>query len=371
MDYQPEEERTDFTDEGGPVKSFLEHLEDLRWMLIKSCSAVAVGMLLCLIGANTVVGIIKWPLERSDYNRAISDKSQSICFFVGTNVWGTFRPGSTNLGALQLGTNRHSGFELVTVALGSNQVLALQPMTNQPLVDAVLNKPTVLGNISPVGGFWVAFQVALYGGIVLGSPFIIYFLGQFALPALKIKEKKYVLRGFVIGTGLFLSGVAFCYFALMPVALFASAKYSEWLGFSADFWRAEDYIGFVCKFMLGMGLGFELPVVILTLVKIGILDHRKLAGMRRYMIVINLVLGAVLTTPEVVTQVLMFIPLQGLYELSVWIAWYWEQDERGKARARRNLLLVLLALGALVGAVIYFYAHPEPLIQWWHRVRGG
>ena len=76
---------------------------------------------------------------------------------------------------------------------------------------------------------------------------------------------------------LFLVGVAFCYFILMPVALAAAQMYSQWLGFGALQWRAEDYISFVCKFMLGMGLGFELPVVILTLVKIGVLNYRMLS----------------------------------------------------------------------------------------------
>ena len=84
--------------------------------------------------------------------------------------------------------------------------------------------------------------------------------------------------------------------------------------------------------MLGMGLGFEMPVVILVLVKLGILNYAILSKARRYMIVINLVLGAVLTTPEVLTQVLMAIPLQILYEISVWIAWYWERQERKRAR---------------------------------------
>src|SRR5208337_4567454 len=116
------------------------------------------------------------------------------------------------------------------------------------------------------------------------------------------------------GVGLFLAGVAFCYFALMPVALSAAQMYSRWLGFGAFQWRAEDYISFVCKFLLGMGLGFELPVVILTLVKIGVLSYGTLAKARRYMIVINLVLGAFLTTPEPITMLVMFVPLQGLYE---------------------------------------------------------
>ena len=147
-------------------------------------------------------------------------------------------------------------------------------------------------------------------------------------PALKMKERKYVYRGLVFGGGLFALGVVFCYFILMPVALTASVQFSEWMNFSVNEWRAEDYISFVCKFMLGMGLGFELPVVILILVKLGILNYDMLSKGRRYMIVISFVLGAVLTTPEVVTQVLMALPLLVLYEISVWIAWYWERQER-------------------------------------------
>jgi sec-independent protein translocase protein TatC len=110
--------------------------------------------------------------------------------------------------------------------------------------------------------------------------------------------------------------------------LTASVQYSEWLGFSAPQWRAEDYISFVSKFMLGMGVGFELPVIILVLVKIGVLNYRILSKSRRYVIVINFLLGAVLTTPEVITQVLMAVPLQILYEITVWIAWHWEKKER-------------------------------------------
>ncbi|PYK62821.1 MAG: hypothetical protein DME21_05115 [Verrucomicrobia bacterium] len=102
------------------------------------------------------------------------------------------------------------------------------------------------------------------------------------------------------------------------------------MGVKVPVWRAETYFSFVTKFMLGMGLGFELPVVLLALVKMGILDYQKLSAMRRYMVVINLILGALLTTPEVFTQVVMALVLQMLYEISVWIAWYWERREKKK-----------------------------------------
>ena len=85
--------------------------------------------------------------------------------------------------------------------------------------------------------------------------------------------------------------------------------------------------------MLGMGLGFEMPVIILVLVKIGILNYTILSKARRYVIIINLVLGAVLTTPEVITQVLMAVPLQALYEITIWVAWYWEWKEKKRTAA--------------------------------------
>jgi sec-independent protein translocase protein TatC len=200
------------------------------------------------------------------------------------------------------------------------------------VADAAQRLRVDLVNLSPAGGFVVAFQLAIYTGAVLAAPFILYFIAQFVFPALRIREKKYFYRGLLIGLGLFFIGVAFCYFILMPVALSASQLYSNWLGLGASQWRAEEYISFICKFMLGMGLGFELPVVILALVKIGVIDYRTLAAARRYMIVVNLFLGAVLTTPEVITQLIMFVPLQLLYELSVLIAWYWyRQDQRRSA----------------------------------------
>jgi sec-independent protein translocase protein TatC len=193
--------------------------------------------------------------------------------------------------------------------------------------------PIEIINLSPAGSFIVATKVAFYGGLVIAAPFIFYFIASFVFPALKMRERKYIYRGLGFGAGLFMSGVCFCYFVLMPVALAASARYAEWMGFSANQWRAEEYIGFVCKFMLGMGLGFELPVVVLTLVKIGVLNYRMLSHARRYVIVINFVLGAVLTTPEVITQVLMALPLQLLFEVSVWIAWYWERQEKKREAA--------------------------------------
>ncbi len=318
LEEQPEEE-------GGPVKSFLEHLEDLRWVLIKSCAAAGVAILICLLGGNYVIRVLEWPMRRAPVKRAATGQSMRV--MLGTNQLSELHITSKDPLAALVGTNRSTRLELTPAVQGTNNVL-----TWRVVEDA--ERPAEWGlrvqivNLSPAGSFIVATKAALYGGLVLASPFIFYFVAAFVFPALKMREKKYVYRGLAFGVGLFTIGVGFCYFILMPVALTASVPYAEWLGFTANQWRAEDYVSFVCKFMLGMGIGFELPVVVLTLVKIGVLGYRTLAAGRPYVIVISAVLGAILTTPEVVTQVLMAVPLYGLYEICVWIAWYWERKEK-------------------------------------------
>jgi len=314
--------------EGGPVKTFLEHLEDFRWVLIKSIVALAVAMLLCLIAGNYVVQIVKWPLEHARIRHPAVNPVIAVSF--GTNYLGNFQLTPEQERSLNLGTNRFVSVQVEPLTLGTNRVLGWRVDSDSRVAADSQRLQINLINLGPVEGFFIAFQVALYGGLLLASPFILYFIASFVFPALKMRERKYVYRGLFFGVGLFLFGVAFCYFILMPVALAASQMYSQWLGFGALQWRAGDYISFVCKFMLGMGLGFELPVVILTLVKIGVLDYRTLRGMWRYMVVIVLVLGALLTTPEVVTQILMAVPLYMLYEVTVWIAWYWDRQERRK-----------------------------------------
>jgi sec-independent protein translocase protein TatC len=319
--------------EGGPVKSFLEHLEDLRWVLIKSLTALGVAVLLCLLAGNYVVQIIKWPLTHA--STSYPGTNQIVTVSYGTNRLGAFQLTAEQQNSLNLGTNRFVSVQVEPLVIGTNQVLGWRASSDPAAVADAQRLKIDLINLGPAGGFVVAFQAAIYGGTVLASPFIFYFVATFVFPALKLRERKYIYRGLIFGGGLFLTGVAFCYFALMPVALTAAQKYSHWLGFGAFQWRAEDYISFVCRFLLGMGLGFELPVVILTLVKIGVLDYRTLSRARRYVIVINLILGAVLTTPEPITQLVMFVPLQVLYEITVWIAWYWDRQAR-KRGARES-----------------------------------
>jgi len=327
---EPEYDHSHF--EGGPVKTFLEHLEDLRWVLIKSLAAIGIAFTVCLLAGPQVIAVVKYPLQRAKLKHPA--KVRFVAFDFGTNRLGTFRITPEQAGYLPVGTNQFSSFELGLTPTGSNFVVTMTPKPiSADQIDA-LNMG--IETIGPVDAFMVATKVAIYGGLILASPFVFYFVASFVFPALKMTERKYTYRGLAFGGGLFIIGVCFCYFLLLPVALSASVQFSEWLGFGSTFWRADGYISFVCKFMLGMGLGFELPVVILVLVKMGVLNYSMLSKGRRYMIVISFVLGAVLTTPEVVTQVLMALPLLLLYEITIWVAWYWERQDKKREMAEQQ-----------------------------------
>lgn len=309
---------------GGPVKSFLEHLEDLRWTLLKSIVTILVSILVCMVASNYLIAILKWPLSHSLFGNKRDINELPVRF--GTNYLGKIR--YTDLGLTNQDTNVAHSATLVPTLVGTNILLSLR-------LDATVYEPTMgptLKALGPMSPAFVVLKIALYGGLILAAPFVFYFIGQFVLPALHVHEKKILYQAVGFGVGLFIIGVLFAYFVVTGVALLASVDIANFLGFNADEWRAEEYISFVTIFLLGMGLCFEIPVIILVLVKIGLLDYRKLAAFRTYAIIMNLVLGAVVTpSADPFTMLLFAFPLQFLYEVSVAIAWFWDRRDRKAA----------------------------------------
>lgn len=312
-------------EEGGPVKTFLEHLEDLRWTLVKSVSAIIIAMVVCLVAGNKLVDFLAWPLAHA---LRFGRKADPIPVHLGTNIVARLLP--SELGMTPWPSNQIRSIRLNPTLLGTNVVLEVQP-SFVPEDDRDLRLVN-LKNYTPIEGIMVALKLALYGGLVLASPFVFLFVGQFVLPALKVNEKRILYRAVAYGSLLFFLGVACCYLLIAGVALAATVQFSNWMGFEADEWRADAYIGFMCKFMLGMGLTFQLPVVILTLVKIEIIDRQQLTKFRPYAIVGNLVIAAFVTpSGDPFTMLLMAFPLQLLYELSAAVAWYWDWKDRRRA----------------------------------------
>jgi sec-independent protein translocase protein TatC len=281
---------------------------------------------------NRVVAVLNWPLSRAQQRHIAflpENTNQVVTVQIGSMTLQSVTVKSNRLDFIELGTNQRVTLRLNPVQVGTNILLGVAVDTNEAPLEATGPK---LVFMDPSGPFISSLHIAFFGGLILASPFVLYFLGEFVMPALKIIEKKYFLRAFWFGTILFLFGLSFAYFLVMPAALKFAELYANWMNVDVPFWQAEAYWSFELKFMFGMGAGFELPVVLLALVKIGLLNYAKLKSMRRYMIVINLILGALLTTPEVFTQVCMAIALQVLFEIAVWITYYWEYQEAKRAR---------------------------------------
>src|SRR5690349_24872799 len=159
---EPEAERLDTheEEEGGPIKSFLEHLEDLRWVLIKCIAAAGVAMIACFFGGNYVMRILEWPLRQAPFQKV--GKEQQLRILLGTNELHTFRIATNDPLASLVGTNQFSRLEIVPIVDGTNVSFGgkIIPESKPP---GEKELPIPLVNLGPASAFVVATKVAFYG----------------------------------------------------------------------------------------------------------------------------------------------------------------------------------------------------------------
>jgi sec-independent protein translocase protein TatC len=240
-------------------KPFLEHLEDLRWTIVKMAITLLVAMVICFCLRGTLVRIIQAPL---------TEVSQQV-------------------GVLR--------------ALGVTDSLT------------------------------ISFRLAFYGGIVVSFPLLLFFAAEFVLPALTAMEKKFLLPAIGVSFGLFLAGVLVCYLWLLPKTILFFFHDTESLGW-APAWTVQQYYSFVTRFTIGFGFAFELPVVVLALVRFGLVTYQFMARTRPYAIVLIFILATIITpTPDVLTLVAMSLPMVLLYESCIWIAWFMNRRQARRA----------------------------------------
>ena len=209
---------------------------------------------------------------------------------------------------------------LAFVAVGAGFVLcyafaeSIFDILAAPLLKAMPNGGSLVF-ISVAEAFFTYMKVAFVAGLILTSPFVLYQIWAFVAPGLYQKEKKYVVP-FVLGGSVFFAlGVLFGYFVAIPVG------FRFLLGFATDFIKPmpsmKEYLSFSIKFLLAFGLVFEFPVVLVLLARIGVVNAKTLARQRKYAILLIFIFAAVMTPPDLISQVLMALPLMGLYELSI------------------------------------------------------
>ena len=155
--------------------------------------------------------------------------------------------------------------------------------------------------------------------MILAVPYILWEIWRFIKPALKENEVKYSRSFVLVTSSLFLTGVLFAYFLVVPLMVNFLGKYR--VSESVDnFVTLSSYIGTVTNLTFSVGLVFEFPILVFFLTKIGILNPAFLRKYRRHIIVVILIIAAIITPPDMFSQILVSIPLYGLYELSIYVS---------------------------------------------------
>ncbi|HYD49742.1 MAG TPA: twin-arginine translocase subunit TatC [Terriglobales bacterium] len=175
--------------------------------------------------------------------------------------------------------------------------------------------------------FFTKLKVAFIGGVFLAIPVILYQLWQFVVPALYDSEKQYARPFVIFGTVFFLLGAWFCYQVALPIGyVYFMQQYSS-IGVMPQL-RISEYLTFTARMLLAFGVTFELPVATFFLARVGLITHRTMIDHGRYAIVVIFIVAAVMTPPDVASQMLMAVPLLGLYALSIGVAYSFAQPNK-------------------------------------------
>jgi sec-independent protein translocase protein TatC len=249
--------------------TFLEHLEVLRWHIIRSVLAIV------------VMAIVAFKFSRYIFDYILIAPQNSSFF--------------------------------------TNEMLCkLAKITNSPSL-CINTKPLKLINTMLFGQFSIDMKVSAMAGFILASPYVFWELWRFLAPAFHSNERKHA-RGAVLSiSALFLTGVLFGYYIIVPFTIHFLGSYS--VSNQVDnLISINSYFSTVSSSILASGLIFELPVLTYFLSKIGLVTPKFLRKYRRHAIIIILIVAAVISSPDVISQIMVSIPLVFLYEISIWVS---------------------------------------------------
>lgn len=249
--------------------SFLQHLEELRWHIIRALVAVVAGAILAFMFKNFIFDNIILAPNNPDFV-----------------------------------TNR--------------LLCRLADAVNAPVL-CINQNPIELISIKMSGQFTTHINISLVAGLILAFPYVFWEFWSFFRPALYEKESRYARGAVTMASLLFVMGILFGYFVITPLSInfLGSYRVSDIVNNQINI---TSYIGSVTSVALSAGITFELPIVIFFLARIGVVTPEFMRKYRKHAIVIVLVIAAVITPPDVFSLILVSIPLLLLYEVSIFIA---------------------------------------------------
>ncbi|POR22488.1 twin arginine-targeting protein translocase TatC [Flavobacterium columnare] len=250
--------------------SFLDHLEELRWLLIRSTIAIVILAIVVFFFADFIFDQIIFGPTRVEF--------VTYRFFCDASHF-----------------------------LGFADTICIEEL------------PFTIQNTSMEGQVNVFIWMCITAGFILGFPYIIWELWRFISPALYDNEKKYAKLFIISASILFFTGVLFGYYVIVPMSVNFLASFSISNVVKNDI-DLDSYIGMVKTSVLAGGIFFEMPIIIYLLTKLGLIKPSFLQNTRKYAIVIVLIIAAIVTPPDVVSQVTVAVPMLLIYEMSILIS---------------------------------------------------
>ena len=321
-------------EDGDVVKPFLDHLEDLRWTIVKMVVTLVLGMVVCFVFAHDLVKVLQWPIH-----------------WAGIAVEGSaFKPAAPAADPVKVEAELPKNATLALVermkakgVLSKEEAEEIATLAKQDIAGAQARaaaEEAKSTNVeirapSPFNAIMSAIQISFYAAITLSMPLLLYFLGEFVMPALTQREKRYIIPALGVGFILFLGGVLFSFMQVMPGMLKFLHAYTAKMDVK-DMWDLKTYCSFVAHLCIAFGLLCELTVVVIMLNFLGIVSYKTLASTRAYAMTGILVLCAVVSpSPDLATLFMLAAPIAALYEMCIWIVYFMDK-RREKADRERD-----------------------------------
>ncbi len=347
------------TEDEGSGMHFVDHLEDLRRTIIRMGITLMVAMCLCFGFAPQMMEVLRQPVDRvwQDYESARLPEGVTAADWLNAkslasvrammpqeaarhNLNEHFSPAVQELAELvpllhaaSLLPRAEQEAYLTTATEGSpeqqRRLLALHECGAELREGQGREALKLMGAFQPGEAFMLSLSLSFFGGLIISFPLLMYFMLRFIIPGLLEHERRLLYKCVAAGFGLFLAGVSFAYFAVLPRVLSFFYSYSLDMGIAND-WRIGYYLTFAAKLVFIFGIVFELPVIIMPLVKLGVLTYERMRRTRAYALIGCLTAALFLApAPDPGTMLIMAAPMYGLYELCIVFAWL---DARRAAR---------------------------------------
>ena len=338
------------------TKPFLAHLEDLRQMLVRCIFTLVVTMSISFPMAPYFLTWLKAPLdqivvkhEKPILTMSFSHKPDPALVALtisngveasfanmnfGDEAKAVFKKALDNPDQFQMTLNIAANSErpLLTLTGGTTTNVLALVMNVSDDSKALLKRITdsrdrYLSTLNVTDAFMLALKLSFWCGLILGAPLLIYFIMQFIFPGLTRVERRVVRQSMAFAALLFFAGVALAYLVAVPIGTQVMYKINLWLGTEAQ-WTISSYISFATFTMLGFGLIFEFPIVLIILGRIGLINSKMLRGSRKVVIIISLVVAMIISpSPDVISMFIMALPLYILFEISMILIWLGERKK--------------------------------------------